>query len=163
MIKIGDAIPKVTLKILFETVGLQTISTEKIFQGNVMMFGSPGAYLPDCSEKHLPGYLEQSDQLKRSGIDQIVCLAVNDPFVMDTWRRDRRVGNKIMMLPDGNAEFTKAMGLEIDGTSHGLGIRCNRFSMFVKDGIVKDLQVEQNPTDVDVTSAICMMGRLKNY
>ena len=159
MIKIGNAIPNVKMQILMPN-GLQDVSTDKIFQGNVIMFGIPGAYTPSCSEKHLPGFLQTADTLKKSGIDQIVCLSVNDPFTLHAWGREKQVKDKILMLPDGNGEFTRALGLELDGSSLSLGTRCKRFSMMSENGIVKDLQVEENFVDVDVTSALCMLGRL---
>ena len=160
-IQIGDTIPNIAFQML-TSAGMQTISTDKILKGSkVILFGSPGAFLPDCTDTHLPGYMDQADQLKRTGIDQLICMAVNDPYVMHRWSQILRISDQLLMLPDGNGDLTRALGMEINGTTLGLGMRCNRFSMIVEDAKVKTLDIEKIPTDVDVTSALCMLGRLK--
>lgn len=141
-IKVGDRIPAVTLKHL-TSEGLADIDTGELFKGKkVVLFSVPGAYTPTCSNEHLPGYVARADELKAKGVDAIVCLAVNDPWVMKTWGESQSVGDKITMLPDGNAELTRAMGLEQDISGAGLAIRGKRFSMIVDDGVVESLDIE---------------------
>jgi glutaredoxin/glutathione-dependent peroxiredoxin len=151
-IKVGDRIPKATLKRLTPE-GMKDINTEEYFKGRkVVLFAVPGAFTPTCSAKHLPGYVENADKLKAKGADEIACFSVNDAFVMDSWGKDRNVGNKVTMLADGNAEFTKALGLEMDGSGYGMGLRTQRFSALVEDGVVKKLHVEA-PGKFEVSKA----------
>ncbi|MFM2042856.1 MAG: hypothetical protein RLY86_1432 [Pseudomonadota bacterium] len=151
-IQVGDPIPAVTLKHLTEG-GMQEISTDEIFKGKkVVLFAVPGAFTPTCSAKHLPGYVEQADALKAKGVDNVVCLAVNDPFVMQAWGKANNVGDKILMLPDGNGTLTKALGLEMDGTGYNLGHRSQRFALVAEDGVVTQLHVEK-PGAFEVSSA----------
>jgi peroxiredoxin len=143
MIKVGDKIPAVRLKILGNG-GLEDVHTADLFRGRkVIMFSLPGAYTPVCSAEHLPGYIERSGQLRAKGIDEIVCLSVNDPWVMKVWGEQLGATGKVTMLPDGNGEFTKALGLEEDKSAAGLGIRGKRASLIVEDGVVKEINVEQ--------------------
>ena len=143
-IQVGDRIPSVTLKRLTDN-GMQDVSTDEIFGGRkVVMFGVPGAFTPTCSNKHLPGFIENADQLKSKGVDQIVCMAVNDPFVMKAWGEQSGAADKVTMLPDGNGALTAAMGLDMDGSAHGLGTRCKRFAMVVQDGEVKKVAVDDS-------------------
>lgn len=142
MIKVGDQIPSMTLtKATAE--GPKPVTTDEIFKGRkVVMFAVPGAFTPTCSAKHLPGFVQNIDALKAKGVDEIVCMAVNDAFVMGAWGKDQGVGENITMLADGSAAFTKAMGLELDLVARGLGVRSQRFAMVVQDGKVSHLAVE---------------------
>lgn len=158
-IKVGDKIPSMTLHFKGPD-GIQEIKTDDIFKGKtVVMFSLPGAFTPTCSAKHLPGYVQQADALKKKGVDKIVCLSVNDPFVMDAWGRDQKVGDKVFLLPDGSGAMTKAMGMEFDLTARGLGVCGQRYSMLVKDGVVKTLHLEQ-PGQFEVSSAEKMLQDL---
>lgn len=140
-IKAGDAIPAATLKILGEK-GPQDITTQEIFEGKkVVLFAVPGAFTPGCSNTHLPGYVVNADKIKAKGVDSIVCMAVNDAFVMDAWGKAQNA-SELMMLADGNGELTRKMGLEMDGSGYGLGTRCQRFAAIVDNGIVSFLAIE---------------------
>jgi len=159
-IKVGDRIPKATLKRLTPE-GIKDIHTEDFFKGRkVVLFSVPGAFTPTCSAKHLPGFVEKADEIKAKGVSEIVCISVNDAFVMDSWGKDRNVGNKVTLLADGNAEFSRALGLEMDGSSYGMGIRGQRFSALVEDGVVKTLHVEA-PGKFEVSKAEVILGDLK--
>ncbi|WP_119678149.1 peroxiredoxin [Indioceanicola profundi] len=151
-IQVGDRIPSVTLKHLTEG-GMQEISTDEIFKGKkVVLFAVPGAFTPTCSAKHLPGFVEHADEFKAKGVDTIVCMAVNDPFVMQAWGKSNNVGDKLLMLPDGNGALTRELGLEMDGTAYNLGLRSQRFALVAEDGVVKSLQIEK-PGAFEVSSA----------
>jgi len=155
-IQVGDTIPACTMKVM-GAEGPQDISTDEIFGGKkVVMFAVPGAFTPGCSMTHLPGYVVNADKIKAAGIDSIVCMAVNDAFVMDAWGKAQNA-EEIMMLADGNGEFTTALGLELDGSGFGLGHRSQRFAMIVDNGVVSHLNVEAGP-GVDVSSAETMMA-----
>lgn len=159
-IKVGDRIPKATLKRLTPE-GIQDVHTEEFFKGRkIALFSVPGAFTPTCSAKHLPGFVEKSDQIKAKGVSEIVCISVNDAFVMDSWGKDRNVGTKVTLLADGNAEFSRALGLEFDGSAIGFGIRGQRFSMVVEDGVVKTLHVEA-PGKFEVSRAEGILEDLK--
>jgi len=150
-IKTGDRIPSVTLKKMGEK-GPENISTDEIFNGKkVVLFAVPGAFTPGCTMTHLPGYVVNADKIKAKGVDTIACLSVNDAFVMDAWGKSQNADD-LLMLADGNAELTKALGLELDASGFGLGIRSQRYAMIVEDGVVKHLNVEQG-TGVDVSAA----------
>jgi peroxiredoxin len=150
-IKTGDRIPSVTLKKMGEK-GPENISTDQIFNGKkVVLFAVPGAFTPGCTMTHLPGYVVNADKIKAKGVDTIACLSVNDAFVMDAWGKSQNADD-LLMLADGNAELTKALGLELDASGFGLGIRSQRYAMIVEDGVVKHLNVEQG-TGVDVSAA----------
>jgi len=158
-IKVGDRIPKATLKRLTPE-GMKDIHTEEFFKGRkVVLFSVPGAFTPTCSAKHLPGFVENAEKIKAKGVSEIVCISVNDAFVMDSWGKDRNVGNKVTLLADGNAEFTRALGLEFDGSGFGMGIRGQRFSALVEDGVVKKLHVEA-PGKFEVSKAEVILGEL---
>ncbi|MBP2310879.1 peroxiredoxin [Azospirillum soli] len=158
-IQVGDTIPSVTLKHLTDN-GMQDITTDEIFKGKtVVLFSVPGAFTPTCSAKHLPGFVQQAEALKGKGVDNIVCLAVNDPFVMRAWGEKNNVENKVVMLPDGNAAFTQALGLTMDGSGYGLGTRGQRFALVAKDGKVTHLAVEK-PGQFEVSSAEAVLGAL---
>jgi len=157
-IKAGDKIPAVTLKTMGEK-GPVDISTDDIFKGKkVLLFAVPGAFTPGCSITHLPGYVVNADKIKAKGVDTIACMAVNDAFVMDAWGKSQNA-EELLMLGDGNGDFTAALGLELDGTGFGLGKRSQRFAMLVEDGTVTHLNVEPGP-GIDVSSAEAMMALL---
>ena len=157
-IQVGDKIPACTMKVMGGE-GPRDISTDEIFSGKkVILFAVPGAFTPGCSMTHLPGYVVNADKIKAAGVDSIVCMAVNDAFVMDAWGKAQNA-DEIMMLADGNGEFTSALGLELDGTGFGLGHRSQRFAMIVDDGTVTHLNVEPG-AGVDVSSAETMMALL---
>lgn len=141
-IKVGDKVPEVTLKRLTAD-GMGEVNTAEFFKGRtVILFSVPGAYTPTCSKEHLPGFVARAEEIKSKGVDEIVCLAVNDPFVMMSWGNEQGAAGKVTMLPDGNGEFTAAMGLTQDISVAGLGVRGKRFSMRIKDGVVESLDVE---------------------
>jgi peroxiredoxin len=153
-IKSGDKIPSVTLKQLGAS-GMQDLSTDSVFGGKkVVMFALPGAFTPTCSAKHLPGFVEHLGKFKSQGIE-VACLSVNDPFVMKAWSEAQKADG-ITMLADGNGTFTKALGLEMDGSGYGLGQRCQRFALYAENGVVKSLAVEK-PGAFEVSSAEAML------
>ena len=157
-IQAGDKIPACTMKVMGEK-GPTDISTGDIFDGKkVLLFAVPGAFTPGCSLTHLPGYVVNADKIKAHGVDSIVCMAVNDAFVMDAWGKAQNA-EEILMLADGNGDFTSALGLELDGSGFGLGHRSQRFAMIVDNGTVTHLNVEPGP-GVDVSSAETMMALL---
>ena len=158
-IAIGDKIPSVDLNIMTGD-GPGGISTDDLFAGKtVAVFGLPGAFTRTCSARHLPGFVDNADALKEKGIDDIVCISVNDPFVMAAWARAQNVGDKVLMLADGSAKFARAAGLDVDMSAKGFGVRCRRFSMVVEDGTVKSLQIDE-PGAFEITSAEAMLGEL---
>ena len=158
-IQVGDAIPSVTLKHLTDN-GMQDITTDALFKGKtVVLFSVPGAFTPTCSAKHLPGFVQKAEDLKAKGVDDIVCLAVNDPFVMRAWGEKSGAPGKVTMLPDGNATLTQALGLTMDGTGYGLGLRGQRFALVAKDGKVTHLAVEK-PGQFEVSSAEAVLAAL---
>ena len=151
-IKVGDTLPAATF-MTSTAEGPAPITTDDIFKGKtVALFAVPGAFTPTCSAKHLPGYVDKAGDLKSKGVDEIVATAVNDAFVMGAWGKDQKAGDKVMMLGDGNAEFTQAMGLTMDGSKFGLGTRSQRYAMVVEDGTIKQLFVEK-PGAFEVSSA----------
>ena len=157
-IKTGDKIPSCTLKTMGEK-GPTDISTDDIFAGKkVLMFAVPGAFTPGCSVTHLPGYVVNADKIKAKGVDTIACMSVNDAFVMGAWGQAQNA-EELLMLADGNGDFTAALGLELDGRGFGLGTRSQRFAMLVDDGTVTHLNVEPG-AGVDVSSAETMMALL---
>jgi peroxiredoxin len=158
-IKVGDKLPNLTLT-QATAEGPKPVSTDELFKGKtVALFAVPGAFTPTCSAKHLPGFKQQAPTLKGKGVDAIACISVNDPFVMRAWGEDQAVGEDVLMLADGNGEFTKAVGLEMDGSKFGLGQRSQRYSMIVKDGVVSTLNVEEGG-EFRVSSAEHMLGQL---
>ena len=158
-IKAGDRIPAATLKQMTKD-GPAKITTAEIFNGKkVVLFSVPGAFTPTCNAKHLPGFVQNYEKLKAKGIDTVACLAVNDVFVMDAWGKAGGVGEKILMLADGNAEFTRALGLELDASGFGMGTRGKRFAMVVHDGLVKTLEIEA-PGEFKVSAAEYVLGKL---
>ena len=158
-IAIGDKIPSVDLNIMTGD-GPGGISTDDLFAGKtVAVFGLPGAFTRTCSAKHLPGFVDNADALRAKGIDDIVCISVNDPFVMAAWAKAQNVGDKVLMVADGSAKFARAAGRDTDMSAKGFGVRCRRFSMVVDDGTVKSLQIDE-PGSFEVTSAEVMLGQL---
>ena len=158
-IKTGDTVPAATL-IKMTEAGPQPISTEALFGGRtVALFSVPGAFTPTCSAKHLPGYITNADAMRGAGVDEIVCVSVNDAFVMGAWGASAGVADKVTMLADGNGDFMEALGLTMDGSKFGMGKRGQRFSMLVKDGVVKQLNVEE-PGAFKVSSAEYLMEQL---
>ena len=148
-IQVGEQIPNVTIK----TSGMQDISTGDLCAGKkVVLFSVPGAFTPTCSEQHFPGFIQHAGDIKSKGVDVIACMSVNDSFVMDAWAKDRGAGDEITLLADGNAEFAKALGLEMDGTGIGFGTRAQRFALIIEDGVVSHVAVEE-PMQFDVSSA----------
>ena len=142
-IKVGDKIPSATLTQM-TAEGPKPITTDELFKGKkVVLFAVPGAFTPTCSQKHLPGFVENADALKAKGINTIACVAVNDPFVMGAWGKDQKVGEKVAMLADGSGKFAEALGTILDLTERGLGKRSRRYSMLVEDGVVKKLNLEE--------------------
>jgi peroxiredoxin len=159
MIKVGDKIPSATL-MQMKDGGPKPVTTDQLFAGKkVALFALPGAFTPTCSAKHLPGFIQHSDALKAKGIDAIACVSVNDAFVMGAWGDQQKAGDKVMMLADGNGDFTRALGLELDATKFGMGKRSQRFSMVVDNGVVTQLNVEA-PGAFEVSSADHMMALL---
>lgn len=159
-IKEGDKLPEVTLHHMTEN-GPTPITTSELFSGKKsVLFAVPGAFTPGCSMQHLPGFVSNSDEILSKGVDQIVCLSVNDAFVMDAWGKDKGTGDKILMLGDGNGDFTKAAGLTMDGSGFGLGSRSLRYSMVIDDNSVTKLNLESNPGEIAESSAESILGQL---
>ena len=159
MIKVGDRIPSVKLKHMTAD-GPKDITTDELFKGKkVVLFALPGAFTPTCSAKHLPGFVQNAAAIKAKGIDSIICLAVNDAFVMGAWGKDQNVGDKVVMAADGNGEFAKALGLDFDGARFGMGTRSQRFALVAQDGVVKHLAIEA-PGKFEVSSAEAVLGKL---
>jgi peroxiredoxin len=155
----GDKVPDVEVQTM-GTEGPQTLHTGEVLgTGKIALFAVPGAFTPGCSRIHLPGYVQGADDLLAKGVDRIVCISVNDAWVMDAWAKDQAVGDKILMLADGSAAFTKAMGLEMDRTSVGMGVRSQRYSALIEDGVITRLDVESQP-GVDVSSCEAMLERV---
>jgi peroxiredoxin len=158
-IKVGDKLPTISLKYMNKD-GMQTATTDDLFKGKkAVLFGLPGAFTPTCSAKHLPGFVNHHDELKKKGVDLVACLSVNDAFVMDAWGKAQNAGEKVLMLADGNGDFAKATGLTMDGTGYGMGMRTSRWAMVLDDGKVKTLNVEA-PGAFEVSSAESVMKAL---
>lgn len=143
-VKVGDKVPAATMKVM-GAQGPADLTTAELFAGKkVVLFAVPGAFTPTCSAAHLPGFVVNADKIKAKGVDTIVCLSVNDAFVMDAWGKDKNA-EELVMAADGNGDFTKAMGLELDGSGFGLGQRSQRYAMIVEDGVVTTLNAEPGP------------------
>ncbi|MGH7031583.1 MAG: peroxiredoxin [Stellaceae bacterium] len=155
-IKVGDRVPTTTLRYVGPD-GVQAVSTDDFFRGKkVALFGVPGAFTRTCSQRHLPSYVTNADALKSKGVGTIACIAVNDQFVMDAWGKEHGAEGKVMMIGDGSGDFAKAIGLELDRVKEGMGVRTQRYSMLVDDGVVKALNIEQ-PGQFEVSSAEAML------
>jgi glutaredoxin/glutathione-dependent peroxiredoxin len=158
-IKAGDRMPAGTLKTMTKD-GIKDLSTDELFKGKkVVLFSVPGAFTPTCDAKHLPGFVEQAAQIKAKGVDTIACMAVNDVFVMNAWGKSSNVGDKVLMLADGNGDYAKALGLEMDGRGFGLGMRGQRFAIVVDDGVAKKVNIEA-PKEFKVSAAEYVLGEL---
>lgn len=158
-IKAGDRMPAGKFKVMGES-GPQDLTTAQLFDGKrVVLFSVPGAFTPTCSAKHLPGFLEQAAALKAKGIDTIACMAVNDVFVMNAWGKGANAGGKVQMLADGNGEYAKALGLELDARGFGMGLRGQRFALVVDNGVATKVFVEA-PGEFKVSAAEHVLGQL---
>jgi glutaredoxin/glutathione-dependent peroxiredoxin len=167
MIKIGDKLPASTLMEYSEvegegcSIGPNAVDTAKASAGKtIALFALPGAFTPTCSAKHVPGYVQHFEELQKAGVDEIWCVSVNDAFVMGAWARDQKTGAKVRMLADGSADFTKATGLTLDLTSRGMGLRSDRYSMLIKDGVVKSINREA-PGKFEVSDAATLLSQAK--
>ena len=167
MLKVGDKLPAGSLSEFVEvegngcSLGPNAFELEKATAGKkIAVFALPGAYTPTCSAKHVPGYVDKAEALKAAGVDEIWCVSVNDAFVMGAWGRDQHTAGKVRMMADGSADFAKATGLTLDLTSHGMGLRSNRYSMLLVDGVVKTLNVEA-PGKFDVSDADTMLRQAR--
>ncbi|WBY00294.1 peroxiredoxin [Ramlibacter tataouinensis] len=167
MIKVGDNLPDVTLQEYSEvegngcSIGPNPVKVKEAAAGKtIALFGLPGAFTPTCSAKHVPGYVQQFDELKKAGVDEIWCVSVNDAFVMGAWAREQKTGGKVRMLADGSADFARATGLTLDLTGRGMGVRSTRYSMLVKDGKVATMNVE-GPGKFEVSDAATLLAQAK--
>jgi len=156
----GDRVPDVTLMTMTAGGPAPVQSSSVLGTGTVVLFGVPGAFTPACSDSHLPGYVLRADELTAKGVDTVACIAVNDAFVLGAWAQSRETGDAILMLADGNGDFTRAAGLELDGSGFGLGTRSQRFAAIIKDGVVSDIAVEEVPTDVGVSGVESVLEKL---
>jgi peroxiredoxin len=158
-IAVGQKLPAATFQVPTAD-GIQSRTTEQLFAGRkVVLFSVPGAFTPTCSAKHLPGFVQQADAIRAKGVDAIVCLAVNDAFVMQAWAKDQNVGDAVVMAADGNGAFAKALGLDFDGSRFGMGLRSQRFALIAEDGVVTHLAIEA-PGKFEVSSAEAVLGAL---
>ena len=167
MIKVGDKLPAGKLQEFVEvegdgcSIGPNTFELDKLTAGKkIAVFGLPGAFTPTCSAKHVPGYVEKAEEFKKAGVDEIWCISVNDPFVMGAWGRDQKTAGKVRMMADGSADFAKATGLTFDLTARGMGVRSQRYSMLIADGVVKSLNIEA-PGKFEVSDADTLLAQAK--
>ncbi|MCI4428798.1 MAG: peroxiredoxin [Burkholderiales bacterium] len=168
MLKVGDKLPAGKLQEFVEvegngcSIGPNTFELDKLTAGKrIAVFGLPGAFTPTCSAQHVPGYVEKAAALKAAGVDEIWCVSVNDAFVMGAWGREQKTGGKVRMMADGSADFSKATGLTLDLTTRGMGLRSNRYSMLVVDGVVKSLNLEA-PGKFEVSDATTLLNQAKS-
>lgn len=160
MIAVGDKLPDVTFKTITAD-GPADMTTSDVFAGKkVALFAVPGAFTPTCHINHMPGFITNRDALKSKGVDTIACVAVNDMFVLDHWAKSTGADGKVLMLSDGNGDFVSAIGLTLDGTAFGMGLRSQRYAMLVDDGVVKVLNVEDTPTKAEASSAETLLSAL---
>ena len=159
-IKVGDRLPSTTFRVMTPD-GPKPKTTEEVFKGKkIVLFAVPGAFTPTCHKNHLPGFVKNADTIKAKGIDAIAVTSVNDPFVQDAWKKATDPDNKIDFLADGSAEFAKALGMELDASANGLGMRSKRYSMLVEDGVVKSLNIEDAPGKADISGADNLLKQL---
>ena len=159
-IKAGDRIPDGKLKLMGKDGPMNVTAEELLGKGRVVLFSVPGAFTPTCDAKHLPGFIEQAAALKGKGVAKVVCLAVNDVFVMNAWGKSAGAGEAVVMAADGNGDYTRALGLELDARGFGLGMRGQRFALVIEDGVVKQVHVEA-PGEFKVSSAEHILGQLR--
>lgn len=159
-IKAGEKIPEGTMKLMGKDGPVNVSAAELLGKGRVVLFSVPGAFTPTCSAKHLPGFIEQAAALRAKGVAKIVCLAVNDVFVMNAWGKSAGAGENIEMAADGNGEFSRALGLELDARGYGMGMRGQRFALVIEDGVVKQVHIEA-PGEFKVSSAEHVLSQLK--
>jgi peroxiredoxin len=158
-IQVGDRMPQGKFRVM-SVEGPRDLTTDELFQGKrVLLFSVPGAFTPTCSAKHLPGYISRLDELRQHGIDTIACMAVNDVFVMSAWGKSAGADGKVTMLADGNADYARALGLELDASKGGMGTRSKRFALVVKDGVIEHLNIEA-PGEFKVSSAEHMLSQI---
>jgi peroxiredoxin len=158
-IQVGGKVPEVKLKAATKD-GIKDVTTAELFGGKkVVLFAVPGAFTPTCSARHLPGFIDKAGEFKAKGVDSVVCVSVNDAFVMDAWGKDKGAGDKVVMLADGNGVFAEAMGLVLDGSGFGMGKRSQRYAAVVEDGVIKVLAIEA-PGKFEVSSAEAILGKL---
>lgn len=156
-IQVGDRLPEAKLQRIRE--GVETVDTPTLFDGKkVVLFAVPGAFTPTCSERHLPGFVEHFDQFREKGVE-VLCVSVNDPFVMKAWGESQHVPDGLIMLADGNGEFTRSLGLEMDASAYGMGTRSKRFSLYAEDGVVKQINIEA-PGEFRVSSAEHILSQI---
>jgi glutaredoxin/glutathione-dependent peroxiredoxin len=159
-INVGDKLPSVTLRQVTPE-GPKEITTDDFFRGRkIALFAVPGAFTPACSQRHLPGFVDKAADIRAKGVDEIACVAVNDAAVMGAWGKAQKCDGSVTMLADGSGDFVRALGLELDLSKGGLGIRSKRYSMLVENGVVKSLSVEHQPGQVDASSAEAMLKAL---
>ncbi len=159
-ISVGDRIPDVTLRVVTDTGADPVSSAELLGSGRVVLFAVPGAFTPTCSNSHLPSFVETAGDLASAGVDRIVCLSVNDPFVMAAWGASQGVGPEITMVSDGNAEFTEAVGMGVDASRAGMGVRSKRYAMVIEDGVVTAVLPEEDGFSAVVSTGQCVVGAL---
>jgi glutaredoxin/glutathione-dependent peroxiredoxin len=158
-IKAGERMPSGTLKTMGAD-GAKDVKTEELFRGKkVVLFSVPGAFTPTCDAKHLPGFVQLADQIKAKGVDTIACMSVNDVFVMNAWGKASGVAGKVLMLADGNGDYSRALGLELDGREFGLGMRGQRFALIVQDGVARQVNIEA-PREFKVSAAEHLLSQL---
>ena len=156
----GQKLPETVLQII--RTGVEQIDTHAIFDGKrVVMFGVPGAFTPTCSERHLPGYVQHYDEFHQRGVE-VVCISVNDPFVMQAWGEAEHVPAGLLMLADGNGDLTRALGLQMDASAYGMGLRSKRYALYAEDGVVKDLEIEA-PVELRVSTAEYMLSKIPSH
>lgn len=158
-IQAGERMPSGKLKTMTKD-GPKDVTTDELFRGKkVVLFSVPGAFTPTCDAKHLPGFVQQAEALKAKGVDTLACMAVNDVFVMNAWGKHSNVGDKVLMLADGNGDYARALGLEMDGRGYGMGMRGQRFAIIVQDGVATTVNVEA-PGQFKVSAAEHVLGQL---
>ncbi len=158
-VSIGDQIPDVSVSAIRGDEISRTSSAELLGTGKVVLFAVPGAFTPTCSDYHLPGYVVRAEDFQKKGVDLVACISVNDPFVMAAWGKSQNVGDEVVMIADGNGEFARAVGLELDGSGFGLGLRSQRYAMLIEDGVISSLEVEPG-SGLTVSSAEAMLSKL---
>lgn len=160
-ISVGDQIPDVAIRIVADGAPAPVTTGELLGTGRVVLFAVPGAFTPTCSNVHLPSFVETAAELSAAGVDRIVCISVNDPFVMDAWGKSQGVGEEIVLASDGNADFAKAVGMDIDVSGAGLGVRSKRYAMVIEDGVVTSFMPEEDGFSAVLSTGQCVLGAIK--